>query len=315
MQNISRISGIAVQGKRIPRLNEMSNNIKLKPFVKWAGGKTQLIPEIVERFPDMSMIDTYVEPFVGGGAMLFYILENYPHIKCVINDINRDLINAYQVIKFDCKALNSWLKVIEDAYNGTRTDDEKKEFYYLYRERFNHDLFHEDDRVWQAAVFIALNKLGFNGLYRLNKDGKFNVPWGKKKKLNIYNPDYFYNVSNALKNVFIMNSYYSNTEKYAGKNTLYYLDPPYKPLDTTKSKLNQYTSSGFDDEQQVKLKLFCDKISDKGSYLILSNSDTEDGFFEGLYKDYRIKRIEARRAINCKGDKRGKINELLIRNF
>lgn len=292
----------------------MSENIKLKPFVKWAGGKTQLIPEIVDRFPDMSMIETYVEPFVGGGAMLFYILENYPHIKCVINDINKDLINTYQVIKFNPKQFLFKLKVLEDTYNFNQTDEERAAFYYNLRDVYNDEELREVDREMQAAMFIVLNKLGFNGLYRLNKDGKFNVPWGKKKELHIYNPDYFYNVSNALKNVFIMNSYYSNTEKYAGKNTLYYLDPPYKPLDTKKSKLNQYTSSGFDDEQQVNLKLFCDEISNKGSYLICSNSDTEDGFFEGLYKDYRIERIEAKRAINCKGDKRGKINELLIRN-
>lgn len=294
----------------------MTNKDKLKPFVKWAGGKTQLIPEIVDRFPDMSMIDTYVEPFVGGGAMLFYILENYPHIKCVINDINKDLINTYQVIKFKPKELLFKLKVLEDTYNYNQTDEERAAFYYNLRDVYNDEQFREVDREQQAAMFIVLNKLGFNGLYRLNKDGKFNVPWGKKKELHIYNPDYFYRISQALKNVDILNGSYSYTEKYAGKNTLYYLDPPYKPLDIKKSRLNQYTSSGFDDEQQVNLKLFCDKITDKSSYLILSNSDTEDGFFTGLYhNDYRIEKVEARRAINCKGDKRGKINELLIRNF
>lgn len=294
----------------------MGTKNKLKPFVKWAGGKTQLIPEIVDRFPDMSTIDTYVEPFVGGGAMLFYVLENYPHVKCVINDINKDLINAYQVIRFNPKQFLFKLKELEDTYNFNQYDEERAAFYYNMRDTYNDEELCGVDREQKAAMFIALNKLGFNGLYRLNKDGKFNVPWGKKKELHIYNPDYFNNVSKALKNVFIMNSYYSNTEKYAEKNTLYYLDPPYKPLDTTKSKLNQYTSSGFDNEEQVKLKLFCDKISDKGSKLILSNSDTEDGFFDNLYnKDYRIEKVEARRAINCKGDKRGKINELIITNF
>ena len=183
-------------------------------------GQVLLVKEIVDRFPDMSTIDTYVEPFVGGGAMLFYVLENYPHVKCVINDINKDLINAYQVIRFNPKQFLFKLKVLEDTYNLNQYDEERAAFYYNMRDTYNDEELRGVDREQQAAMFIALNKLGFNGLYRLNKDGKFNVPWGKKKELHIYNPDYFNNVSKALKNVFIMNSYYSNTGKYAGKNTL-----------------------------------------------------------------------------------------------
>lgn len=279
------------------------------------GGKTQLIPEIIKRLPDMLKIDCYVEPFVGGGAVLFYILKNYPHIKCVINDINKDLINAYYIIKYKPKELLSNLKRLEDTYNSSETDEERKACYYNWREMYNKDTFHEKGKEFQAAMFIALNKSGFNGLYRLNKDGKYNVPWGKKKVLHFYDPDYFYNLSKLLENVLFMDTHYSMTEKYGGSKTLFYLDPPYKPLDVTKTKLNQYTASGFGDKEQVELKEFCDRISNKGSNLIISNSDTEDDFFTKLYgEDYNIEKIEARRVINCKGDKRGKINELIITN-
>lgn len=139
----------------------MGTKNKLKPFVKWAGGKTQLIPEIVDRLPDMSMIDTYVEPFVGGGAMLFYVLENYPQVKCVINDINKDLINAYQVIKFNPKQFLFKLKELEDTYNFNQYDEERAAFYYNMRDTYNDEELRGVDREQQAAMFIALNKLGF----------------------------------------------------------------------------------------------------------------------------------------------------------
>lgn len=296
----------------------MDRSNKLKPFVKWAGGKSQLVPEIADRLPDMSTIETYVEPFVGGGAMLFYILENCPHIKCVINDINKDLINLYQMVKFSPVHFISDLKELEVAYNWLPSDKERERFYYDLREFYNSESFYNYELTMQAAVFLALNKLGFNGLYRLNKVGEFNVPWGKRKELNICNQEWIYKSSRALANVRIMCGDYSMTEIYASAKVLFYLDPPYKPLDTKKSKLNQYTSSGFNDAQQEKLKRFCDKIGDKGSKLILSDSDTSDGYFNRLYGNgdvYKIDKVEARRAINCKGDKRGKISELIITNY
>lgn len=296
----------------------MENKRKLKPFVKWAGGKSQLIPEIVKRLPNMTGIGEYVEPFVGGGAVLFYILENYPDLKCTINDLNKDLINLYSVVKNNPEPFLSALREMEEEYNTLPSDDERERFYYSLRNTYNKDDFHNQEKERQAAVFLALNKLGFNGLYRLNKEWKLNVPFGKRRGLHIWSPDYFHTLSDALRNVTIMCGDYSKTAVYAGSRALYYLDPPYKPLDTAKTKLNQYTASGFDDEEQVKLKLFCDKIGDKGSKLILSDSDTLDGYFDGLYGNdagYKISRVEARRAINCKGDKRGKINELIITNF
>ena len=296
---------------------------KAKPFLKWAGGKTQLIEPIRKAIPkDFTKSEfTYIEPFVGSGAVLFWMLNNFPLLKkAIINDVNEDLINVYQIIANQPKELISILEVFENEYHKLEdkkdSEEEKKEYYYKKRELYND---RQSEKILQAALFIFLNRTCFNGLYRVNRRNKFNVPAGRYKKPTICNTENIFSVSRALQKVEIMCGDYEKTLASANENTFFYLAPPYKPLNET-SNFNSYAKEQFDDNEQVRLYEFCKKIDDLGYNWILSNSDVKgkienDTFFDDLYKDFLITRVEAKRNINSKSEKRGKINELLISNF
>ncbi len=286
-----------------------------KPFIKWAGGKTQLINDIDSKIS--SKIHTYIEPFVGGGALLFYLLNNYPNLKkVVINDINTDLINTYKTIKNNVEELISLLQEWQNEYyNILENEEQKKEYYYQKRTLFNKRI---SNKTTQSALFIFLNKTCFNGLYRVNRKNEFNVPIGSYKKPLICDAENLQTVHLALKKVEILNGDFEQTLPYAEKKTLFYFDPPYKPLSET-SSFNSYAKDEFNDDEQIRLANFCKKIDSLGYDWILSNSDVKgknpnDDFFDDLFKDFQINRVLAKRSINANTNKRGQLTELLITN-
>ena len=291
---------------------------KAKPFIKWVGGKTQLIESIEkalrEDFSEIKNV-TYIEPFVGGGAVLFWILQQYPNIaKAIINDINPDLTIAYKTIKETPSELVKYLQMIQDEY--LPLDEEKRKEYYLNkRERFNTKSL---ETVENTALFIFLNRTCFNGLYRVNSKGLFNVPFGRYANPKICDKQTIFADSKLLQKVEILTGDFEETMKYASNYTLFYLDPPYKPLSET-SSFNSYAKEDFDDNEQIRLGNFCKKIDMLGFSFILSNSDVKgknpnDDFFDELYEQFSIKRVHATRMVNANAEKRGKLTELLITN-
>ena len=289
-----------------------------KPFVKWAGGKTQLLSDIESLLPTdfHNRNITYVEPFVGGGSVLFWLLQHYPNIQhAVINDVNAKLIHLYRVIKAKPKKLISALRMLENEYLPMN-HAERTACFMEKRRRFNDD---ELTNVEQAAIFIFLNRTCFNGLYRENSKGKFNVPHGKYVHPKICDEQTIMADSDLLQRVDILCGDFDATKRYASEDTLFYLDPPYKPLNST-SSFNTYVKEPFDDAEQVRLRNFCNEVSGRGSLFVLSNSDVKgydpkDNFFDNLYAAYNIQRVFATRMINSNAEKRGKLTELMISNI
>lgn len=291
-----------------------------KPFLKWAGGKTQLLSEINRFLPEYVYNEdfTYIEPFVGSGAVLFWMLNNFPNMrKAVINDINIDLINTYRTIAGSAYELISILEKYQNEYYDLSNDESrKKEYYYEKRDRYNS---RSEDTITQAALFVFLNKTCFNGLYRVNRKNEFNVPIGSYKKPTICDGDNILAVSNALQKVTIISGDFEDTLSYtSNKNTLFYFDPPYKPLSQT-SSFNSYSKDEFDDSEQIRLRDFCSKLDYLKHTWILSNSDVKgldpnNTFFDDLYASFNITRVEAKRSINANPEKRGTLLELLITN-
>ena len=290
-----------------------------KPFVKWAGGKGNLLQKLEALLPadfdDLQNV-TYIEPFVGGGAMLFHMLNNHKNIKrVVINDINKDLIRCYQLIKKDPQALIDILYPMEQQFYE-KGEEDRKAFFYEIRQHYNTLKIHEDLR---AAYFIFLNHTCFNGLYRENGSGSFNVPFGRYKNPKICNVDVIMADHKVLSKVDVICGDYKNIISHLGKGyNFIYLDPPYRPLPGS-NNFNQYSKSGFNDKEQEELKTFCDRLSSKDCHWMLSNSDSFnlDGtsYFECLYKGYFINRVLAPRFINAHADKREKQSEVLITNY
>jgi len=290
-----------------------------KPFLKWAGGKTQLISDIEKAMP-RELINskfTYIEPFVGSGAILFWMLNNFPKIeKAVINDINEDLINTYKTIASNPKELISNLEILQNEFHNLEgNEDNKKLYYYQKRDLYNT---RNTEQSGQAALFIFINRTCFNGLYRVNSKNLYNVPMGGYKKPTICDTQNILAVSNALQKVEILCGDFESTLNSASENTLFYFDPPYKPLSET-SSFNTYTKDSFDDAEQIRLKDFCTKLDILNYNWILSNSDLKgkdenDDFFDDLYRDFTISRVDARRSINANPEKRGLLKELLITN-
>ncbi len=279
--------------------------MRAKPFLKWAGGKTQLIEQIREQLPNSIEINefTYIEPFVGSGAVLFWMVEQFPNMKnAIINDINQDLISI----------LKKW----EIEYHSiSQNQEKKKEYYYEKRNLFNS---RESAQTTQSALFIFLNRTCFNGLYRVNRKNEFNVPIGSYKTPQICNVDNLMAVSEILQKVEILNGDFSETLKYANDTTFFYFDPPYKPLNET-SSFNSYSEKEFDDKEQIRLKEFCDTLNEHNYQWILSNSDVKgkdpnNNFFDDLFANFNIIRVNARRSINANPSKRGQLTELLITN-
>lgn len=294
--------------------------IKAKPFIKWVGGKGQLIEQLEALLPaDFSEREnvTYIEPFVGGGAMLFYMLQKYPNIKsAVINDINPDLTLCYQVVRDNPTELIKSLDAIQSEYRALHTEEERKIFFLNKRDRFNTKSL---DSIENCTLFFFLNRTCFNGLYRVNKDGKFNVPFGKYSTPTICDADTIYADSRLLQKVEIMTGDFEQTYTKIEDNTFFYFDPPYRPLSNT-SSFNDYSKEDFNDNAQIRLKYFCDKLNEIGVDFMLSNSDClgKDGidrFFDDLFIDYRIERVWASRNVNAIASKRGKLTEIVVNNY
>ena len=293
---------------------------KAKPFLKWAGGKTQLLPTIDSFLPETFRGEddvTYIEPFVGGGAMLFYMLQKYTNIKrAIINDINPHLIKTYNVIRDDPHSLINALDDLQNQFKALEDYDKQKELYLDIRTRFNQQA---TSKIEEAAYMIFLNRTCFNGLYRENSKGGFNVPFGRYSNPTICDEDLILADSELLQRVEILNGDFSRTVKYIQGYTFFYFDPPYRPLDTT-SSFNSYVKESFDDNEQIRLRNLYSELSTGGCYAMLSNSDckgrnAEDDFFDKLYADFFIERVYAKRCINANASKRGILTELLIRNY
>lgn len=301
-----------------------SNNatVSLKPFVKWAGGKGQLLKDIRKMYPVElgKSITKYAEPFVGGGAVLFDILSTYTLTEIYISDINAELINTYLMIRDDVSGLVKLLSRMQDEYVPMGQED-RKAYYYKKRSQFN-ELKTKVSNVRNlesAALFIFLNRTCFNGLYRVNRKGLFNVPIGSYKKPVICDAENLRNVSKALKNVIIVCGDYKKSADFIDESTFVYFDPPYRPITETAS-FTSYTEDVFDDNSQRELASFMKRMVNRKAKVVVSNSDpknsnTEDDFFEKLYAGHRIVRVEANRMINCNSEARGRISELLISNY
>ena len=311
--------GISYNSKVKHNTNK-DNRIVARPFVKWAGGKGALIKYLVDHLPSdfaEQQDITYVEPFVGGGAMLFYMLTNYPNIKrAVISDVNQDLISCYEIIKDNPVKLISLLKDIRDSYYQLPSLEEKSVFYYRMREKYNNEDLTPEER---SACLIFLNKTCFNGLYRVNAYGRFNVPFGKYAAPPICDEDLIWANHKILKNVDIYVGSYETILRHLGRRyNFIYLDPPYRPLSVS-AHFIEYTHTVFDDAEQERLKLFCDRLSQRGCKVMQSNSNSLDtdgtSYFTKLYSDYNIEQIKAHRFINAHAGKREKETELIIMNY
>ncbi len=293
---------------------------KAKPFIKWVGGKGQLIEQLESLLPsdfDKRKNLTYIEPFVGGGAMLFYMLQAHKNIRyAVINDINPDLTLCYKIVREQPHELIHTLSSIQDNYYTINNEEARKEYYLHIRELFNKK---QSNPIENTAFFIFLNRTCFNGLYRVNKNGKFNVPFGRYTRPLISDPKTILADSILLQQVEILTGDFEQTFEYINGETFFYFDPPYRPISST-SSFTDYAKETFNDAAQIRLKKFCDRLHKANVSFMLSNSDSfrnngTDRFFDDLYTDYNIDRIWASRCINANGAKRGKLTEILVHNY
>ena len=292
----------------------MENKIA-KPFLQWTGGKTQLLNQLKDYLPQISKQSafTYVEPFVGGGAMLFLILNTFPNIgKVIINDKNEDLINTYRIIANYPEELVSLLEEFHNEFFAMKENDQLRKRYYLnQREIYNSRL---SDEITQAGLFIFLNRTCFYGIYRVNSKNQFNTSINLSRMYSICNKEVILMVSKVLQKVKILCEDFEQTITYANENSFYFLDPPYKPVSKT-SNFNSYTQNGFDENDQIRVRDFCDELHVKGSKWILCNSEINDCFFDKLYSEYHITRLNVTRNLNQRAMKQRQIKDLMIRNF
>lgn len=300
---------------------ENDDETRVRPFLKWAGGKGQLLGEIAEYYPfNSGEITKYAEPFVGGGAVLFDILSRYKLEAVYISDVNAELINAYTAIR-DCpKQLVGLLTDMQREYIPMDADA-RREYYTSARSRFNNLKAgtYESGNPELAALMIFLNRTCFNGLYRVNKKGWFNVPIGSYKNPQICDEANLRAVSEKLQGVKIVCGDYRKSADFIDERTFAYFDPPYRPLTET-SNFTAYTETEFNDKEQIELARFVDEMSKKGAKVVVSNSDpknanADDDFFDEIYSTHKICRVGASRMINSNSSARGKISELLISNF
>lgn len=297
-----------------------SDSKTAKPFLKWAGGKGQLIPEIEKYYPFDDNITKYAEPFVGGGAVLFDILSKYDLEEIYINDISFELMNTYNMIKHHVDDVTERLSLLQEEFTPLST--EKRKIYYGKKRDYFNDLkisTDEQSNIEKSVLMIFLNKTCFNGLYRVNRKGFFNVPMGSYKHPLICDENNLKAVSEKLKNVTITWGNYLVCDRFVDSHTFIYLDPPYRPITDT-AGFTSYSENQFSDKEQMELARFVNKLNHRGAKILLSNSDPKntninDNFFDNIYSKYNIKRVEANRMINCNGSSRGKIKELLISNF
>ena len=294
-----------------------------QPFLKWAGGKRQLMKEIELRLPeDLESYDTYIEPFIGGGAVLFHLLKKYDFENVHISDLNPELILCYEMLKLDAKSVIKNLDKLIEAY--PKEIDDRKEVYYKIRADWNEDVgninsLSKSKKIKRVSQMLFLNRTCFNGLFRVNRKGEFNVPIGNYKKPSFPKAENLLEVQKALENVTIHLSSFENCESWVDKSTFIYFDPPYRPLSDT-SHFVSYSKGEFDDENQKQLAHTFRSLDKQNVKLLLSNSDPkntvmDDEFFDELYSGFNIQRVSANRAINSNPDRRGIITELLISNY
>lgn len=300
-----------------------------KPFLKWAGGKTQLLDVIDSHLPqdikESGVIEKYFEPFVGGGAVFFYLIHNYEIKYVYLGDINKDLMLTYNMVKNRPEELIDILKSLKESYL-LKEDSQRKEFFYDLRSKFNEKSNMDinlkssyEKQLVRASQLIFLNKTCFNGLYRVNLNGEFNVPFANPKNPLIYDETNILNVSNSLRDVNLYQRDYKRSKKFIDDKSLVYLDPPYKPLNG-KNSFEGYSKFDFNDKDQKNLAKYYREIDKKGASVLLNNSDLKnvdesDNFFDDLYGEFNIERVYAKRSINSNGKKRGKITEILVSNF
>ena len=298
-----------------------------RPFLKWAGGKTQLLREFSRHFPPglkTGKIKNFVEPFIGGGAVFFHLNQRYSFERCTICDANEELVLSYRVIRRSVKKLITELEDLEDSYLS-KNDKKRELFYYKIRNSFNRNKTTTDytrysgDWIGRAAQMIFLNRTCYNGLFRVNRKGEFNVPFGRYANPEILHEDNLKDVATLLKTTQILSGDFTQCREYIDDTTFVYLDPPYRPLNGTAS-FTSYSKQGFSDKDQRRLADFFRELDGTGARLMLSNSDPrnerpDDAFLEDLYAGYWIERVPARRIINCNGARRGAISELVITNY
>jgi DNA adenine methylase len=275
-----------------------AKNKLVMPFLKWVGGKRQLMSEIEPLMP--SKISTYYEPFIGGGAVF---LAQQPK-KAVINDYNAELINVYKVVRDN----------VEELIEDLATHRNESDYFYSVRVQDRQEGFDQLSELKRASRVIYLNKTCFNGLYRVNSSGEFNTPFGRYKSPNIVNETVLRAVSNYLNNndIALLSGDFEDALKGIRKGAFVYLDPPYDPVSKS-SNFTGYVEGGFDSNQQERLRDICIKLNDKGVNFLLSNSATP--FIKDLYKDFEIIEVDAKRYINSVASKRGSVSEVLVRNY
>ena len=292
--------------------------MEIKYLVRWVGGKNRLIPEIDKRIPKdiNAQYDTYVEPFVGGGSVMFHILNNYNFKKIYVNDKNKELINLYLAIKKFPKEMVDKIEKLDLKYLSLEVN-KKKEMYHLIRKNYNRiKLKDEKINIEKANLLMFLMRMCFNGVYRVNKKGEFNTSIGSflTRSFRKITKEEIFAISEQLENVNFFSKDFSELEDLISDKTFFYLDPPYLP-ETDKQEHIRYTPDGFSIDEQKRLKEFINKINLKGGKFILSNSDTENGFFYDLYKEYVIDKVKIKRLISGKNEFRKEITELMIKNF
>ena len=304
------------------------HNTLASPILKWAGGKTQLLPVINDNLPQKIInrdIDTYIEPFLGGGAVFFNLYKRFNFKKIYLFDINPELIILYNSIKFHVDEVINELTVLSNKYLLDIPEDKRANFFYSVRDDYNNELskIHKmlNKKVYsprRAAMTIFLNRTCFNGLFRVNKKGYFNVPHGKYKNPTILFENKLYAVSEALQNAEIIQGDFTNCDTYLSDNTFIYYDPPYRPVSKS-SSFNSYSKEDFNDIEQIRLANFYSHLNKKGVLQMLSNSDPSnyitDTFFDDLYSEFNILRVTATRRINSVSNKRGSLTEILVRNY
>jgi DNA adenine methylase len=298
-----------------------------KPFLKWAGGKTQLLNQMEKFIPlelKHGIIQRYVEPFIGGGALFFHIALTYDLEEYIISDLNEELILSYKTIQKSVNELIDSLTRLEKTY-FKMPPEKQKLFFYKTRELFNKNKAKIDynkfsmNWVERTAQLIFLNRTCFNGLFRVNSQGFFNVPFGSYKNPTICSKHVLLAISGVLQKAIILHGDFTVSDKYINSNTFVYFDPPYRPISET-SSFTSYSKGDFNDQEQDRLAEYFRKLDKKSAQLMLSNSDPKneninDNFFDKAYNGFRIERVQASRMINCNAERRGKIAELLVMNY
>lgn len=300
---------------------------RIKPFLKWAGGKSQLLAQYQAFLPEeleYGQITNYCEPFLGGGAVYFWLAQRFSFQQVFLYDINEPLILIYQMVQQEVEALIEQLLQLVHPFLSL-TQQERVHYFYQIRQKYNQQPIHTTDfsnkseAIMRTAELIFLNKTCYNGLFRFNRKGEFNSPCGAYKNPKIFDPNHLRVISSLLKNAVIQQKPFEESLTQMNENSFVYLDPPYRPLSTT-ANFTAYSRHPFLEAEQLRLAQFCRELNQRQIKFMLSNSDPKntdpnDHFFEQVYADFQIHRVSATRMINRNSKKRGTIRELLITNY